>query len=202
MFAEPRWMGSLLAVHSSTLFVSLLPFLLLATLLLALIYVLYAARNRRPSPRSNWNYWEQLLYLVLLVSVTILAITSFYPVLRHEAMKGWSLFIHMVGAGVFVFLLPVLAVTWCEASRFQLGSDTPETSDPAPRFYWIPKSLFWLLLASGLVVSLTMLFSMTELFGTEGLELLLEIHRYSGLIVVATVLLHLSSIVLQRLGWR
>ncbi len=202
MFAELCWMGSLLAVDSSTLFVQLLPFLLLASLLLALVYVLYAARNRRPNPHSRWNYWEQLLYLVLLVSVTLLAITSFYPMLRHEAMKGWSLFIHMIWAGVFVFLLPALALTWCEASRFEVSGGAAEPAETTPRFYWMPKTLFWLLLASGLVVSLTMLFSMTELFGTIGLENLLEIHRYSGLIVVATVLLHLSSVLLQRLGWR
>ena len=69
----------------------------------------------------------------------------------------------------------------------------------------IPKKhqyLFWIILAAGLVTSLTMLFSMLPLFGTDGLHDLLDIHRYSGLVVVVAAILHFYGVVLQRLGWR
>jgi cytochrome b subunit of formate dehydrogenase len=62
--------------------------------------------------------------------------------------------------------------------------------------------MFWLLVTGGFVVTMTMLLSMLPLFGTEELEELLEIHRYSGLVVVVAVALHLYCVLLQRLRWR
>ena len=71
-----------------------------------------------------------------------------------------------------------------------------------PHFFWLPKLTFWIVLAAGVVVAGTMLLSMLPLFGTDGLHVLLDIHRYSGLVVVVALLLHLHSVVLQwaRLG--
>ena len=67
-----------------------------------------------------------------------------------------------------------------------------------PRFFWIPRVMFWLFLLSGCVVMLTMLVSMLPLFGSEGLEILLDIHRYAGLLAVVTLLIHFYSVLLQR----
>jgi membrane protein implicated in regulation of membrane protease activity len=71
-------------------------------------------------PKSRWSPWEWLVYTATLVSIAILAGTAFGAVLSVGALGGWALFAHMVGAGMFVFVLPVLAVTWCEPCRFDL----------------------------------------------------------------------------------
>jgi hypothetical protein len=62
--------------------------------------------------------------------------------------------------------------------------------------------MFWLLLAAGWVVSMTMLVSMLTWLGTDGLEAMLDLHRWSGLVVVAAAALHVSGVVLQRIGKR
>ena len=201
MSAEQLLMAGL-ATHPGELFNQILPYALLAALLVALLYLLYAARVRRPRDRSRWNPWEIFIYGMMLLSVVMLAATSFYPAVRNEPLKGWTLFTHMIWAGFFVFLLPALALTWCEASRFEVTGDSTGARQGAPRFYWLPKVMFWILLASGLVVSMTMLISMTTLFDTRGLLNMLDLHRYSGLVVVIAMLLHLSGVLVQRLGWR
>ena len=58
--------------------------------------------------------------------------------------------------------------------------------------------MFWLLLFSGLAVCLTMLLSMLPLFGTDGLEILLDIHRYAGLLAVVALVVHLYCMIIQR----
>ena len=66
----------------------------------------------------------------------------------------------------------------------------------------MPKAAFWLLLASGFLVSGTMFLSMLPWFGTDGLHRLLDIHRYSGLVAVVALVLHFYGVVLQRLSLR
>ena len=83
------------------------------------------------------------------------------------------------------------------ANRFQRASEPDLEETLAPRFFWIPKVMFWLLLVSGLVVILTMLLSMLPLFGTEELHVLLDVHRYSGLLVVVVLVIHFYCVLLQ-----
>ena len=58
--------------------------------------------------------------------------------------------------------------------------------------------MFWLFLTSGLAVILTMLLSMLPIFGTDGLHVLLDIHRYAGLMAVVVLTLHFYCVLLQR----
>jgi cytochrome b subunit of formate dehydrogenase len=109
----------------------------------------------------------------------------------------------MFGAGAFVFILPVLAITWGLPNRFgRRAVREDESGDRDARFFWLPKLMFWLLLVSGLAVCLTMLLSMLPIFGTEGLEILLDIHRYTGLLAVVALAIHLYCMVIQRFGLR
>ncbi len=59
--------------------------------------------------------------------------------------------------------------------------------------------MFWLILIGGLVAIGTMILMMLPVFGTDGLVLLLDIHRYGLAVVVATVL-HLYAALLPRFG--
>ncbi len=132
-----------------------------------------------------------------MISVAILGLTSFYGVLRFHVLDGWLLFAHMFGAGAFTAMLPLWALTWSSAHQWAKPQETQGEQQPS-FFFWLPKLTFWLILAGGIVVTGTMLLSMLPLFGTEGLHRLLDIHRYSGLIVVIALLLHLYGVVLQR----
>lgn len=186
---------------------------LLATIVLVVLqFIVGFATGRRTTPRLPWTMWERLVYLGTLASVAVLGITAFVAVIRFGVLDGWWLFVHMFGAGALVAVLPILALTWFIPNLFSAEeADSRRTStlrswiadsdtEYAPRFFWLPKALFWIVIAGGLVVSMTMLLSMLPLFGTDGLELLLEIHRYAGLAVVIALVLHLSSVILQRMG--
>ena len=58
--------------------------------------------------------------------------------------------------------------------------------------------MFWLFLLAGFTVLITMLVSMLPIFGTDGLNILLDIHRYAGLLAVVTLFIHFYCVLLQR----
>jgi cytochrome b subunit of formate dehydrogenase len=202
MLAELNLATMGLAGLSSEAFRTALPLALVGVLVVVVGHLLLTlARRRGGVARSGWNFWEWLIYLGTLASVTVLGLTSFVGMLCFGTLGGWWLFIHMVGAGAFTVALPLWAITWCEAHRFgrppqAAGAETP----PATRFLQLAKVMFWVLLAGGLVVSGTMLLSMLPLFGTHGLEVLLDVHRLAGLAVVVAAILHVYAALLPRFG--
>jgi len=203
MLAELNIAAIGMAGNASELFQGILPFALLAVLVVVVVHLIWTLNHRRGAiSRSSWGWWAWLVYLGTLASVTVLGVTSFVAMIRFGALGGWWLFIHMFGAGAFTVLLPVLALTWCQANRFECPA--PPVGDegqmPAGRFPCLAKALFWVILAAGLVVTGTMLLSMLPLFGTHGLELLLNIHRYAGLVVVAAMIMHLYAALLPKFG--
>lgn len=185
--------------HPGRAFPDLVVVVLIATGVLIVCHLLLAlVGGRAPKPRQRFGWWEKLLYLGALVSVTVLAVTSFYTVIRFHGMHGWWLFFHMFGAGALTGVLPLLAITWCGANRF--GRMTAEQAQQPvwPRFFWIPKFLFWVFLLAGFVVVMSMLVSMLPIFGSDGLNRLADLHRYAGLLAVVALLLHFYCVLLQR----
>jgi hypothetical protein len=203
MLAELNTATMGMAGNAGEIFRGALPVALLGVLVLVAVHlILVFVRRRGAVPRTRWGWWESLVYLGTLASVAVLGVTSFVALLRFGALGGWWLFLHMFGAGVFTFALPVLALTWCEANR--CGRPTPPAGaagqTPPSRFLGLAKAMFWVILAAGLIVTGTMLLSMLPVFGTNGLQLLLDIHRYAGLAVVAATILHLYAALLPRFG--
>jgi cytochrome b subunit of formate dehydrogenase len=181
-----------------------LPFTLLALLVIVIVHLVYSFARRTETPkRPSWNLWEKLVYWGTLLSVVVLGVTAFFAMLRYGVLDGWLLFFHMFGSGAFVAVLPLLALTWAGANRCGCcAEDASDGEGTAEKFAALPKAAFWVLLISGFVVTGTMLLSMLPLFGTDGLHTLLSIHRYSGLVAVVAVVLHLYGVILQRLGLR
>ncbi len=184
--------------HPGKAFPSIVAIVLAVTagvIVLHLVLALIGGRATRP--RRRLNLWERLVYLGALVSVATLGFTAFFTILRFGSMRGWWLFAHMFGAGALVALLPLLAINWAGPCRFGSGSANDEETY-ATRFFWIPKLMFWLFLLSSLTVILTILLSMLPIFGTDGLHILLDIHRYAGLMAVVVLTIHFYCILLQR----
>ncbi|MBC8875763.1 MAG: hypothetical protein H8E44_40570 [Planctomycetes bacterium] len=203
MFADMSTLIEGIATHPGESFREILPYALVGAMVLVAMHLILALCTRREVVRkSRWNLWEKLVYLASIGSVAMLGATAFFGLLRHGILEGWLLFAHMFGAGAFVVVLPVLAITWCEASRFGGRRGGEEDEDAAPRFSWIPKVMFWIILVSGLTVTLTMLLSMLPLYGTDCLHDLLDVHRYAGLVAVVATVFHFYTVVLQRFGLR
>lgn len=203
MLAELNIAACGMAGNASALFQSVLPVALLAVLVVIVGYTLWLVLRRRAAvPRSRWGWWGSLVYLGTLASVAVLGLTSFVAMIRFGTLGGWWLFFHMFGAGAFTVVLPLLALTWAQANRGACPAPAAgdESQTPASPFPCLAKAMFWVILAAGLVVTGTMLLSMLPLFGTHGLELLLDVHRYAGLAVVAAMVLHLYAALLPKFG--
>jgi cytochrome b subunit of formate dehydrogenase len=114
-----------------------------------------------------------------------LGITGFYPVLvLKESIHGYWLILHAVFAPVFVICLAGLVVMWAGNCCFN-KNDWP----------WLQKICFWLIVILALPVILSIVLSMFSLFGTQGQEFLLQLHRYSALLLALIAIVYTYLII-------
>jgi MFS family permease len=120
---------------------------------------------------------RKLVFLVGLLCFAALAVTGFIPWLVFgEQIAGWWLVIHVTAGGVFAGCMAVLAVLSAENNRLdKLGAQV----------------CFWGVLFLSLPVILSPVLSMFKLFGTDWQRLLLQIHRYSTLVLSIFALAYL-----------
>jgi hypothetical protein len=183
---------------------STLGLLALVAAILAVGYLRQQPGPKMPRATSPWTLSGRLVYLAFIASVAALSLTSFFSVVRFQAMHGWWLMAHIVSASVFVPVVTVLALFFSrrlavpDASLDNRNASASDLSvEPAAD---LPPSIetgcsssvvvYSLILLLSLVVTGTILLGMFPLFGTFGLERLIDVHRYSGLGLFAAVVLH------------
>jgi hypothetical protein len=158
------------------------------------IYNRLMLRNLKEEFYKTFRYF---FISVSFVSFIILAFTGIIPVLiLGEHIAGVWLIIHVTVAPIFVVALTMTTLFWghfkqFDESDFDLiksvhNQDDSKTPDYHLRTYW-PKVYFWLFLAFSVPASLSMIFSMFPFFGTDGLEIMLNIHQYTtlGLLIIS-----------------
>lgn len=157
---------------------------------LAVMGVYYYLTHRHHQPRSRRIWFSKVIYFAFLVTVGVLAITSFGSILWQEVMQHYALLGHLTAAGAFVFLLLPLACFYLPSSlRWS-------------RTWWLESLSAWVMVLSSLTVAASMLVSMLPVADTSGLLQLTEVHRLAGLIAVSSATLHAFALVVQRLGMR
>lgn len=140
------------------------------------------------TPRVFWI--ERLIYALFLIAVLLMALSSFGMILVGQSMHGWMLILHMSVAGMFAVALTALAVLWAEQASF--------TRDPATRFYTGEKVAFWLTVAAGFSTILSAMLGMMSWFGTVGQSILLDVHRYSALVLLIGAIFHGYRLLIGR----
>ncbi len=191
----------LAVLQAAEVFRTALPIALVAGIAIILLHLIVSLfRRKATGPRRPWRWWEALIYLGAVAVIGYLGFTSFVAVYRFGGIGGWWLLAHMVGAGAMLVMLPVLAVMWADANRFQFASD--DQADSPAQFLGLTKVAYWTILLSGLIVSGTMVVSMLPWLGTEGQELLLNVHRYAGLVCVVAAGVHLYGVLAGMLRSR
>ena len=163
-----------------------------------LVSVARRGRGER-APARGLGMLGWLVYLVLIGSTAVLGGTSLYSILPEGHMRGWMLWLHLGAAGAFVVALLLVAVMWAAPCDMCASSGGPPDQRPV-RFPTLTRLSFWLFVVAGTVSLASMLLAMLTVTGTEGIELAFEIHRYSGLAVIAAAVLHLYSVSLGRLA--
>jgi hypothetical protein len=134
-----------------------------------------ALRKRREPPRAARTRWELVataLLAALMLCVAVLAGTGFWGVLAQGALHHWGLMAHTFAGGTFAALLAVFALVGARRARGAAAG---------------VRIAFWLTLATGTVAAGSVLVSTLPVFGTEDLERLLVVHRWSGLALVLVV---------------
>jgi len=124
-------------------------------------------------------------YAVLCAAGLVLAATGIGTFALGKApMTHWVLMAHVAFAPLFALGLAGVALTWSGLCR--AGAPSPPNA-PA-------KTLLWLILLAGLVVTLSGVVPMTPLFGAQGQHFLYLTHRWSAIVLTAAVLLHLPML--------
>jgi hypothetical protein len=167
------------------------------------------SKRMHDKQRMGSSFGLRCTYVMLLVSIAVLAGTSMNAITSGEALRGWSLWVHVVTAGLFLIALGAISLMWAFAGFIvPLHVNQPQTAptvgtvasgnvadfnSAAMRFAGL------CMLAAGLATGLTILLSMVPRFSTHGMRLLLEVHRYSGLSLVLITIIHLVLNAVRRL---
>jgi hypothetical protein len=157
---------------------------------IAICCVAFPFRGQRRIKKSGpWSAIRKLVYLSTLLCFLVLVITSFYPVVvLKEAIHGYWLILHVVFAPVFVVCLAVLAIMWAGNCSFE-KNDRPR----------LQKICFWLIIILAPLVILSIVLSMFSLFGTQVQEFLLQLHRYSALLLALIIIVHTYLIIRTKM---
>ncbi len=143
---------------------------------------------------------RRLIYLLALLCFVVLLITGFYPVLVYgEHLSGFLLMLHATFAPVFAACLAVLVVFWADNCRFDknywpwlqrvLGREAVNKAG-VRKYELLQKICFWLIVLLALPVILSIVLGMFPLFGTDGQKFLLNLHRYSTLLLALVAIIH------------
>lgn len=137
---------------------------------------------------SPWGRFRKLVLLLALLSFAVLFLTGFGPLFFGCRLAGWLLMIHATFAPILAVCLAILAFGWAGAMVFEGRPDA------------VLKCCFWTLLVLSLPLALSMVFSMFPWFGTDGQNLLLEIHRWSALAFGSSAFLFLYLLIRRQIG--
>jgi hypothetical protein len=143
----------------------------------------------RTQKLSSVGAIRRLIYLLALLCFLISVITSFYPVVvLGEPIYGYWLIMHVVFAPVSMVCLTVLAIMWAGKCSFEKNDQLR-----------LQKICFWLIIILAPLVTLSIVLSMFSLFGTEVQEFLLQLHRYSALLLALIIIVHTYLIIRTKM---
>lgn len=143
---------------------------------------------------------RKLVYLLTLLCFVVLVITGFYhPLVAGKHLCGYLLMLHATFAPVFAACLAVLAVMWAHNCRVdknywpwlqRILRRRGGNDNAIEKYEFVRKVCFWLIMILALPVILSIVLSMFRLFGTYMQGFLLELHRYSALVLALAAIIH------------
>jgi len=151
--------------------------------------------------------FRKMIYLLTMTLFLILAVTSYLQiVMTGGPLSGWLLIIHVSAAPFFAISLMMAILLWAHLRRFDqqdwqyLQQVVGKKKVPAilaeNHDVW-EKLNFWLFMVSAIPAILSIIFQLYPVFDTDGMKFLLQVHRYSTLILFILVLNHGRLLVKQ-----
>ena len=142
---------------------------------------------------ENLNLLKKVVYLFTIFLFILMAISAFIPlILFGDSLSGIFLLVHVSVAPLFSIFLAILIILFAHSNRFNKNDlvDSKEKKKFNFNQFGYIKIIFWLIVLISIPTMISVILSMFPLFGTEGQLYLLEIHRYSTLILLLLVILH------------
>ena len=137
------------------------------------------------APRRGLTRAEHVVHTIAIAGFAIQALTGFGAEWIVGEVAGWALFIHMLGAPLFIIGLTGTALMWADRCRF--GNGNP----PAVGNLTLgQKLMFWIAVVLGYVVLLPMLAAMLPVFGYAEQHMLVEIHEISAILLLVAMIAH------------
>ncbi len=161
-------------------------------------YKTWFGREWKAAFGKEWKQnWKKTVYFLTLICLVVLALTGFIPYLILGApLGGFALMLHVALAPLFILLITIIVLGWANSHTFSgqnwnfvksgLFKKT-KSENAADEFY--EKFFFWFILLFSILTA-SMVFSMYHIFGTFGQESLLNLHRFSSVVLFIFFVLH------------
>ena len=136
---------------------------------------------------------DRIGYAITLIGFCMLALTGFIGWFGLGRLSGWLLLAHVSAAPFFVVGLTALTVTLAERCRFRASAKRTHDEDtpaPAAALPVLHKAVFWAVVVLGLVSVASVMVARLPVFGYTTQKTLADIHRYSGLGLLCTAVMH------------
>jgi len=156
---------------------------------------------------STYHGFGVFSYRLMMLSFLVLAFSGFLgPVLFGDHMTGILLTLHLLVAPLFAISAALLTLFWAPSHFFTASEFRQLTAmlrpksegDAANRRDVFRKSFFWLLSILSVFLVVPILVSMTAILSANGLNMMLEVHRYSAIIFTMFAAGH-SFIMIEQL---
>ena len=150
---------------------------------------------------ANLTLLKRMIYLFTLFLFFIMALSAFIPlILFGDSLSGIFLLIHVSVAPLFSIFLAILIILFAHSNQFSKYDLDNSKNNGIFIFNQMGyiKITFWLIVFFSIPTMISVILTMFPLFGTEGQLYLLEIHRYSTLIVLILVILHSGLITVNH----
>ncbi len=134
--------------------------LAILTLLLAIAMPFIACRRCGEAyvERPRERFW----HILFLITLALMTLSSILMLAIGSTMHGWMLMLHMSVAPIFCIAIAMLALLWAQRRSCCLR----------------------LMLLSGFVTILSAMFTMMTWFGSDWQRWLLNVHRYSSMVLL------------------
>jgi len=188
---------------------------LLALLLVAVWLIVYFTKNSGSwQAVSDWfagelksafskgwlTNWKRTVFMLILLVVAVMALTGFIPfIILGKPLGGFALMLHVALAPVFAVLAALFILGRADSHAFDKNSATylaksaQKQKKSAADAFW-SKIFFWFIAIFALAVS-SMVFSMYPIFGTIGMDKLLNMHRFSSVALFIFIILFTLRVV-------
>ncbi len=153
-------------------------------------------RTNSESFDSKINWMKYFFYLTTIIFFSLMVLSAFLNVIFiGDDLTGLFLLVHVTVAPLFSIFLAITIILFAQSNTFNKNDFTVSIEGKNKlNKNGYPKIIFWLIVFFSIPIMVSIILSMFPLFGTEGQIFLLNIHRYSTLIIFILFIFHIALV--------